>query len=167
MYVGGSLVPLFGKTAQALTKRVSHRIVSRGADRMHDVAAANTPVRTGNLRTAWYQLPVVPTSGEGASGVKGGIANDTEYAPYVEYGTGVYGPKHRPYVITPKKPGGVLAWRDPKTGQWVYATKVNHPGSPGNHMLAIAAHVVEGELISGALAEPVLKEWAEAIERLA
>lgn len=159
-YVGGSLTSLFGKAAQEATRRVPGRIVHRGADRMHDVAAMNTPVRTGNLRTAWYQLPVVPLG----SGATGGIANDVEYAPYVEYGTGTYGPKHRPYTITPKQPGGVLAWRDPKTGHWVYATKVEHPGSPGNHMLAIAGHIVEGELISGALAQPVLEEWQRIVE---
>lgn len=163
-YVGGSLVPLFGKEAQAITKATCVRMSAKGADRMHEVAAANTPVRTGNLRTAWYQLPVVPFDYLIGMGYRSGIANDVEYAAWVESGTGIYGPEHKPYVITPKEPGGVLAWRDPKSGKWVYARKVLHPGSPGNHMLALAGHVVEFETDSGVLMQPLLSEWASKVE---
>jgi hypothetical protein len=145
----------------------ARRIAAKGADRMHEIAAMNTPVRTGNLRTSFYQMPVNKTVNVGPwPAYESGIATDVKYAPYVEYGTGIYGPSHAPYVITPKTPGGTLAWRDPHTGKWVFATRVLHPGSPGNHMVAIAAHIVEAEA-DGSLFDGVLAEWARSVEAAA
>jgi hypothetical protein len=163
-YVGGKLTQFFGRRPQAETKRALVAMCARGTDRMHEVAAMNTPVRTGNLRTAWYQTPVRPTTNvRGQSGVEASVRNDTEYAPYVEYGTGKWGPKHAPYEIRPKDPDGVLAWRDPHTGKWIRRKKVMHPGSPGNHMISIAAHVVEAEFGGGMMRGP-LDDWARRVE---
>ena len=68
-----------------------------------------------------------------------------EYAPYVEDGTGLWGPKHAKYEIKPKRPGGWLRWIDPMTGDPVFARRVMHPGWPGNHMFAIGAALTEQE----------------------
>jgi hypothetical protein len=43
--------------------------------------------------------------------VRGVVGTNVFYAPYLEYGTGLYGPRHR--WITPKKPGGVLRFPQP------------------------------------------------------
>lgn len=163
-YVGGDISSWFGPRSQAATKAAAMRMAAKGSDRMHELAAQNTPVKTGNLRTAWYSTPVVEVSYVMALGYRSEVRNDISYAAYVEHGTGVYGPRHRPYVIEPRTPGGVLAWRDPKTGRWVHAKRVLHPGSPGNHMLALAAHVVEAETDDGILMDGVLREWAREVE---
>lgn len=163
-YVGGSLTTLFNAPAQLATRVALQRMCAKGVDRMADVAVVNTPVKTGRLRTSWYQTPVHPAStADGRTGVAAEIRNDVRYAAFVEYGTGKWGPQHRPYPIVPKTPGGTLAWRDPHSGRWVHAKKVMHPGSPGNHMVALAAHVVEAE-IEGGLFGSVLDAWARAIE---
>lgn len=64
---------------------------------------------------------------------------------WIDQGTGLYGPKKRPYVIMPKKPGGHLVFQtgySPKTepiansnagtgtasGPWVSKEMVIHPG---------------------------------------
>lgn len=162
-YSGGSLTSLFGKEPKAATVAAAREMTAKGADRMHEVAALNTPVKTGRLRTGWYQTPVTKTHYLIAPAFRAGIANDYKYAPFVEYGTGVFGPMHRPYVITPKK-APFLAWRDPVTGQWIRAKKVLHPGSPGNHMVAIAAAVTEAETDAGPLMQGILDRWANRVE---
>lgn len=158
---------MFGKAAQEATRRTAVKITRDGADRFEELARMNTPVRTGKLRSAWHQLPMVEIDVLIAKGYRVTIANDVEYAQWVESGTGLYGPEHRPYVIVPKDPQGTLAWRDPKSGRMVFAKKVMHPGSPGNHMLAIAAHVVEFEVESGVIGRAALEEWAREIDGLA
>lgn len=60
----------------------------------------------------------------------GGVGSKAPYAKYVEYGTA-------PHQILPRKPGGVLAWKANSWnvfgvelgGGWVFAKKVNHPGT--------------------------------------
>lgn len=52
-------------------------------------------------------------------------------------GTGIYGPKRRP--IRPKR-APFLAWRDQKTGDWVFAKEVR--GSPPRKYLFNAAATV-------------------------
>jgi hypothetical protein len=162
-YVGGSLTTLFDEKARVATRDAAFKMARRGIDRMHDHAARNTPVRTGNLRTAWFHTEPVKVGYVIGDGYQAYLKNEVEYAPYVEYGTGIYGPEHRPYVIVPKDPNGFLAWRG-KDGHWVFAKKVLHPGSPGNHMLALAAHFTEAELRSTELVAGVLAEWQRVIE---
>lgn len=163
-YVGGSLTVLFDKRAQAKTADLAKTLAHQGGRRMEILARANTPVDTGELRAAWYRTPVVEISALLGRAYRVEVANDTHYAVWVESGTGIYGPQHRPYVIVPKDPAGWLAWRDPKSGRMVFAKRVMHPGSPGNHMLAIAADVVEFEFDSGVLGRRELEAWARSIE---
>lgn len=163
-YVGGSLTTLFDEKAQRATTDTVRALCAKGGRRMEEIARINTPVRTGRLRSAWYRTPVVEISALLGRAYRTTVANDTDYAAWVENGTGIHGPEHRPYVITPKDPMGWLAWRDPKTGKMIFAKRVLHPGSPGNHMLAIAANVVEFELDSGVLGHREIAGWARSIE---
>lgn len=73
------------------------------------------------------------------------IAGQSEIFRYVDEGTGSHGPRHHPYSIVPKKPGGMLKFRlgyAPRTqpvarfavgpgrafGAWVQKPYVLHPG---------------------------------------
>jgi hypothetical protein len=142
---------------------------------MVELTIENTPIDRGNLRTSWYQRRLRRVRGSGArtgprggmlSGWESGVATDSEYGPDVEHGTGLYGPEHRPYLIVPKRPGGWLHWRDPRTGRDIFARRVMHPGSPGQHMVQIAAGAVEIEMIDGQLFDGILREWVRAQESL-
>lgn len=161
-YVGGSLVSLFDDEPQAATKLALRRLAERGGDRMVELTVMNTPIETGNLRTSWYQLPTEKTHFGPWDAYESGVASDVDYAPHVEYGTGLWGPSHSKYPIVAKS-GGVLRWRDRETGEIRYARQVMHPGSPGQHMVAIAADVVEHEF-DGGLGSDVLDDWARAVE---
>lgn len=70
------------------------------------------------------------------------VESDKDYAPFVEEGTGLYGPKHAKYLIEPHDPTGWLAWPG-EDGKTHFAKQVWHPGSPGQHMFAIGSAVVE------------------------
>lgn len=122
----------------------------------HDVIVANTPVESGNLRSSWRRQPrgVRFTVRGLARGWEGRVVTDVAYAPYVEEGTGLYGPRRRSYVIEPKA-GSFLRWRDPVTGEWVTQRRVVHPGSRGAHMTKIAAAYVEASVDEIAL--PVIE----------
>ena len=87
-----------------------------------------------------------------------------DYAPHVEYGTGLWGPSGAKYPIYPKDPGGLLHWIDRDSGQHVFAKMVMHPGSPGQHMIAIAGSMAEAEFDGGAIGDGVLGEWARTVE---
>lgn len=162
-YVGGTLTKLFDEPARALTADAHVRMVEAGGHRLFVIAKENTPVHTGVLRAAWERGPVKVEMRDGDKAMSQEVRNDTSYAQDVEEGTGLYGPKKAPYVILPKKPGGVLHWIG-KDGKSVFARRVLHPGSPGQHMLAIAANVTDAELHSGALTDAVLAEWADRVE---
>lgn len=158
-YVGDSLTPFFG---QGRNPALMRELANLGGDRMVDWTVRNTPIDTGNLRTSWYQLDVNRKVTLLGPGWESGVATQVEYAPYVEYGTGLWGPDHSTYTIRPKDPHGWLRWRDRATGQWVYSKAVQHPGSPGQHMVAIAAAMTEAEFER--VAEPLLSGWGRAVE---
>jgi hypothetical protein len=158
-YVGGSVAAFFGEVAQAATKETARRMCADAAESVERIARANTPVKTGVLRAAWYKTEPVDTGDRWSAD----IANDTDYAGYVENGTGVYGPKHAPYMIRPKKPGGVLRWVG-KDGTVVFARYALHPGSPGNHMLEIAMTTTEALAQDGALFAGSLEFWVREVE---
>lgn len=164
-YVGGSLTSLFDKGPQKATDLAVRRMAEKAGDRMVDVTIMNTPIHRGNLRSSWYQLPVNKTHFAVWPAYKSGVASNVDYAPYVEHGTGLWGPKHSKYPIVAKG-GGFLRWIDPKSGKEVFARKVMHPGSPGQHMVAIAAEVVEHEADS-TLFQGILGEWAKTVEAMA
>lgn len=163
-YVGGSLEPLF---SQVPVKVAVAAMADKGGERMVELTVINTPVDTRNLRNSWYKRRLRRRRVGPFSGWESGVATDEDYGPDVEHGTGLYGPEHRPYLIEPRPPNRFLHWRDPVTGEDVFARRVMHPGSPGHHMVQIAASVVEFEVAHGLLFDPILREWVRAQESLA
>lgn len=162
MYFGGSLTSFFGDAAQAATKSAAADMAKKGGDRVREVAEINTPVRSGALRASWKTLGPEPYTAEGSPAYRTSISTDVSYAPFVEYGTGLFGPKHAPYIIKPRNPGGTLRFM--VGGKAVFAKQVIHPGSPGNHMMSIALDVTDGEMRDGHLFEDVLEGWTHAVE---
>lgn len=160
MYRGGRLAPWFSTQHN---RRFLERAAKAGGGRMTELTAMNTPIDTSHLRRSWREKPVLLFTKNGLPAASSGVFTEVEYAPYVEHGTGLWGPKHAKYVIEPKNPDGWLRWTDPHTGLPVFAKRVLHPGSPGNHMVAIAANVTEHEL--GLIVQPALERWAREVER--
>lgn len=160
-YVGGKLSPLFDATP---AHRAIKRMADRGGDELHDLVTRNTPIDSGNLRTSWYREPLRRTVGTalafGLEGWKAIVRTDVDYAPYVEWGTGLYGPEHRKYLILPTKPGGTLRWES--GGQVHFAKRVWHPGSPGQHMMSSAA--ARCEALYATILQPELERWKLAQE---
>lgn len=156
--LGGSLVGLFDAGP---FEAAQERIVADMADEGHDAIVRNTPVRSGNLRTSWYKSP--PLGAHHRPGYyEASVVTEVEYAPYVEEGTGLYGPRHRSYEIVPKT-GSALRWRDPRTGKWVWARRVTHVGSRGAHMARLGTEMVEARLDQ--IAEPTLQRLEREIGR--
>ena len=162
-YVGGTLAPLFAVEPVEVTMV---RLADRGGERMVELTKENTPVDTRQLRNSWYQRRLRRVRRGRLTGWESGVATDEDYAPHVEHGTGLWGPEHRRYLILPKRPGGSLRWRDPRTGRVIFARAVMHPGSPGQHMVQIAAGALEIEASDGLLFDPILREWVRAQEAL-
>lgn len=159
-YVGGKLADWFDPTPAELA---AHRMAEIGGKRLVELVALHTPVESGHLKHSWKQQPVTIRKTTGGRTIYAtGAETEVTYGPYVEHGTGLWGPKHAKYVIEPKKPGGVLHWVG-HGGEDVFATRVLHPGSPGAHMMAIAVGELEAAL--PVLLEPELHRWARAQER--
>lgn len=159
-YHGGSLVSLFNARPQKATDLCARRLADRAGEQMVQRTRENTPIDTGELRASWYQLPTNKTHFAIWPAYESGVASNVDYAPYVEYGT-------RPHIIEPKKPGGVLHWVDPGSGEDVFARRVHHPGTAGQHMIAIGAAMTEFEIDSGAVVKDILDEWVSEVERSA
>lgn len=160
-YVGGKLAPWFDSAPAEAFVKAAPVLVAREAK---EIARQNTPVDTGELRSAW-QSDAKPRRAVTYVGLgyEASWFNRLDYAAYVNYGTGLYGPEAKKYLIVPKKPGGTLHWVDRLTGQDVYAKFVLHPGSPGNYMLEISADFIEATWQK--LVQPLLKVWARTTER--
>ena len=160
-YVGGKLAPWFGSKPVDAFMRAAPVLVAKEG---REIAEKNTPVDTGELRSAWKSddKPRRAATFVGI-GWEASWMNETEYAPYVNYGTGLFGPEGKKYLILPKKPGGTLHWVDRATGEDVFAKRVLHPGSPGNYMLEISADFIEATWDK--LLRPLLRVWARRMER--
>lgn len=157
-YVGDRLAPLFdtGPLDRALV-----RMANEGGDELHDLVVMNTPIDGGNLRSSWYRTPAVE-EGRTRRAWRSWVRTEVEYAPYVEWGTGLFGPEHRKYLIEPKEPGRMLSWVS--GGRRFFAHRVWHPGSPGQYMMASAAARLEATLPSRL--QPELERWAHEQEAL-
>jgi hypothetical protein len=108
----------------ALVKRAGSLAAKRAAeeyvDAIHDwihAGHAFTP-RTGRLEqeTGWHP------EGDGAY-----VYSQAPHAPYVEFGTGLWGPKRQKYSIQPKPGRKALRWF-PGGGGVAFARSVMHPG---------------------------------------
>lgn len=149
------------------TMRTGHRMAGDMRDRGLQHIETNTPVETYHLRRSYKKTAVVyrrvPDFGFQMFAWEGTVYTEVEYAPYVELGTGLWGPKHAKYEIKPKKPGGVLAFQPyvhgpggavilnvhgapSKLGRTVMVRFVLHPGSPGNRMFQIGVQMTEMEV---------------------
>jgi hypothetical protein len=164
-YVGGSLTTFFDDKARGVTKESALRMAVHGGETLEHWVTINTPVETGELRASWHTSAPVPDAVEGSPAFRVTVSTDVDYAPYVEYGTGLFGPKHAPYIIKPKSPQGTLRFVA-KDGNVVFAKQVLHPGSPGNHMMGIGSDVTASLLKSGVLMEGELEKWKHGIEGL-
>jgi Bacteriophage HK97-gp10, putative tail-component len=136
-------------------------MANSGGDALHSRIAENTPVHTGNLRTSWYRVEAVGLGDRYESWVR----TEVDYAPYVNYGTGLWGPEHRKYEIKPIPPNQTLSWFDPGSGGRVYARSVWHSGSPPAHMVESGAAKVEAEI--GMILDPDLQLFKAEMEALA
>jgi len=160
-YHGGRLAPWFDNGP---TKKALMAMAVRGGGAVTSKTRELTPVgNTGHLKESWKQRPVVILVDElGRVVYESGTETHVDYAPYVEFGTGLWGPKHAKYLIEPKTPGGWLHWIGP-AGEDVFAKRVWHPGSPGQHMVAIAVAAVEATL--DLLLAEILELWSIQVEK--
>lgn len=160
---GRTLVDLVQDVERA-TERAAHEMSDKAVERMQEVVKRNTPVehffkRIGerHLREMIDKKATLVFDSVGATVYHSGVETHVEYAPYVEHGTGLWGPRHAKYEIKPKTPGGTLAWPDRHTGKMIFAKRVMHPGSPGAHMFAIGVAVTEHEF--DRIVKPALDRW--------
>ena len=193
-YTGGSIAD-FVAGMRRPTEEVLRQGTKRASSRMVDVVKANTPVQgflkqiayidsqgryqsiqhPGHLRDSITERKLlIYTDSRGNRVYESGAETEVSYAPYVEEGTGLWGPKRSKYIIRPKRPGGWLSWitqhgftrRDGtfvQPGTRVFAKKVEHPGSPGNHMFKIGVLMVEAEFDE--IMAPILRDWVTDCER--
>lgn len=159
------------------TMHLGHRVAADGIERLQANIEVNTPVETTHLRES-YKSTDVEYKAEMFNGMlvycwTGKVYTEVEYAPHVEYGTGLWGPDHAKYKIAPKKPGGVLRFtpyargaggdvildvqNGVSKGRPVYARFVMHPGSPGQAMFRIGAILTEAQIHQWSRA--ALEEW--------
>lgn len=164
MYVGEHLPPLFRGGPTALLLR---DLTETGGELLKDWITRNTPIKFGTLRGSWYRTPVSRSSqGVLLAAAKSYITwvrTEVDYAPMVEWGTGLWGPHASRYPI----PGGWSGPRPMPPGRWMtwigaggqrhFAKLVSHPGSPGAHMVAIGAAMTEHTF--EAAAQPRLRQW--------
>jgi len=138
---------------QTLVGEAANTICDEATDYMLETVKVNTPV-SHNPGVPGYEW--VAGGGDGihlreeirrtevqqhAGVYEAKVGSDKSYVLYVEYGTGLYGPKHAKYLIEPTSPGGLL--RFPMHGKMVSARYVWHPGSPGQHMFLYGGRMTE------------------------
>lgn len=157
-YSGPRLAAMFDPR---VAEHTAGQIADAGGDELHDLIVRNTPIHTGKLRESWYRDPTVKEGDRHVSRVK----TDVEYAPYVNYGTGLWGPSHAKYPILPHPPKQFLHWIDPASGRDVFARKVMHPGSPPQYMIESGAAKLEATI--GLIAQKELEKFKVEIEALA
>jgi hypothetical protein len=153
-YRGAQLAEVFPSWP---AERASRRIAEDVGDFLVEAARKHTPVDTGALRASWQRMATrVGVTPAGLRTFTSGAETDVEYAPHLEWGTGLWGPKKAKYPIRPKKPDGWLHWVTPE-GEDVFAKLVMHPGVKPRHMVAQA--LAEAEAGLAGIGEPGVQEW--------
>lgn len=192
-YTGGKVADMVDRVREG-AKLGGRKMADAGGEATVRHTKMNTPIgepQPGSTRSAdpfihlrdeiFKKEVTYAPSGEGMAWESGAFT-EVYYAPFVEEGTGLWGPEHQKYKIEPKTPGGVLAFFARMTtpegspllsgnpnanlvhGQMVFARYVMHPGSPGQHMFAIGVQMAEMELPAvGAEGLRVWKEYSEAL----
>ena len=146
----------------------------------------NTPVETSALRESWERTDAIEARNSVGGYVsmrwsgrvwRATVFTTISYAPFVEEGTGLWGPRRQKYKIAPKDPNGVLAFKpylrangsvvinldgSPSKDGKVYARFVMHPGSPGQHMIRIGQAKAEHD--EAIWSEEPLRAWARRVE---
>lgn len=159
---GKTMVGLIDDAIEAVPKTM-RMMANDVGEYMTTITRRNTGVDSGWLRSQIFQKRIVVfTMSDEVRVYETGSYTEVDYAPYVEDGTGNWGPKHAPYEILPKPPNTLLSWIDGKTGKRVFAKRVMHPGSPGQHMFAIGTAMAEAEFHR--LVQPALRSFAQAAE---
>ena len=155
-YRGAKLANVFDSDPADLATRA---IAEDTAEFMLSAVVELTPVDTGHLKSSWEKSPTHRfVDFLVRHGWEGGVETSVSYAPFVEWGTGLWGPKHAKYPIRPKKPDGWLHWVD-DAGDDHFAKLVMHPGSEGQHMAALA--VAHTDSAFGFIGEPGTLLWRQ------
>ena len=150
-YTGAKLKPLFSPRP---AKRAARKMAVRGAEEFKRNVVQNTPIddspfpsrEPGTARKSWRVKPIEVLTMLSADTYVTGVETEDPVARYLEEGTGLYGPKHKAYIIRPKDPDGYLRFYSRKTGQWVFAKQVLHPGIHAQRPLATGAAITEHQL---------------------
>lgn len=168
-YLGGRLQPFFDQSG---IPKLCREMADHGGERMTHLVKINTPIGhqpftedyiPGALRASIQQKLTVVTMRAGKLVYESGCETNLSYGPYVEHGTGLWGPHRAKYEIKPKNPDGWLSWINQETGERIFARKVMHPGSPGQAMFAIGAHMAEHEF--NLWGQRMVQAWARRQER--
>ena len=106
------------KYERSINKRVPVEVLIALAGQIErevkDVMRGGIAHGTGRL---WRSVRRKPRAGvENLGRIKRiSIGTNVKYAPYLELGTGLWGPNRAKYEIKPKRPGGVLHWHSRAT----------------------------------------------------
>jgi HK97 gp10 family phage protein len=98
-------------------KEVASSLIAQGAAQVETYAKTYSPVRTGHNRDEINSV---------VNGLSATITAQSDYARFLEYGTGTRGEFPGKPIVIEARPGGVLAFK--VNGKMVYAKKVTNPG---------------------------------------
>lgn len=135
------------KKAGPLFEEAVHALLNKSALMVISVAKQTAPSDRSTLRNSIDKGPVVKK--QNTYSIE--VGSNVEYAPYQEFGTGIYGPKKRP--IYPRN-ARVLAFRA-RSGQMVFAKSVSGV-KPKKFMQAGIKAVADNPNIAFAEADKVI-----------
>ena len=104
------------------------KLVQKVQRQTFTLAKTNSPVDTGDLRLSHAEAPIKVSGSKVSTEISAEGNAKQQYAMAVHEGT-------KPHVIKPRRKK-VLSWKGP---EWrVFATAVNHPGTPPRPWLRLA-----------------------------